>query len=56
MEKDPKIKETAALVKAAQYAGAGTDDGFWMDVAAQLDRADKSKEIPVEERLTGRRD
>jgi hypothetical protein len=56
MEKDPKIKDVAGLVKAAQFAGAGTDDGFWTDVAGQLEKVERSKDIPVEERLTGKRD
>lgn len=56
MDKEPKVKDVAGLVKAAQMAGAGTDDGFWEDVAGHLDAKDDAKKIRVEERLTVRKD
>ncbi len=44
------------LVAAAQAANAGTDDGFWQDVETQLDAIEEAKKVPVEARLTVRRD
>ncbi len=48
-----KLKE---LVDAARTAGAGADDGFWADVATELDATEDSKKVKVEARLTKPRD
>ncbi len=36
--------ELADLHAAAQTASAGVDDGFWIDVALQLDAAEAARE------------
>lgn len=53
--KMPEKKELPGLTEAAQLAAAGADDGFWADVAEQLDNADEAAKVPVEGRLTVRR-
>jgi hypothetical protein len=43
-------KDKAELVAGARFAMAGTDDGFWADVDAELSAIDEARNIKVDAR------